>query len=70
MKCTGIFQHNAIRPIRVIRDMVTLSRVLQHPGNLLRISPTPGTILSTEMMHNILNTAYKLTGRVDMTITQ
>lgn len=39
------------------------------PGNLLGISPTPGTILTTEMMHNILNTAYRLTGREDMTIT-
>lgn len=39
------------------------------PGNLMDISPEPGTILSTEMMHNILNTAYRLTGREDMTLT-
>jgi hypothetical protein len=32
------------------------------PGNIMDIDTRPGTILTTEMMHNVLNTAYKLAG--------
>lgn len=37
------------------------------PENLLKINPTSGMVLSTEMMHNILNTAYRFTERNDTT---
>lgn len=35
------------------------------PGNRMDIELQPGRILSTEMMHNLLITAYKLVGSWD-----
>lgn len=42
---------------------------LNIPGRIMDIAPEQGRILSTEMMHGILNTTYKLTGHSEMTGT-
>ncbi len=39
------------------------------PGNLIDIELEPGRVLTTETMRGLLNTAYKLAGRPEMTRT-
>lgn len=40
---------------------------LNIPGRIMDITLEPGIILSTEMMHGILNTTYTLAGHWELT---
>ncbi len=37
------------------------------PGNKMDVEMRHGSTMTTDMMHNILHTAYKLVGRAEMT---
>lgn len=39
------------------------------PGNKMDVVLPAGIMMTTQMMHDILNTAYKLVGRPEMTRT-